>query len=520
MKRLLQLLGPIVVFAIIIFGASSAAYAETSSQAATATATVLACESDSDVTPVAFDGQGFTPPEGKQLRAYVEFEDGSFLPPLGSGATVNEDGSVRLVLPDLPVGTYTNSRLVAIGFGEPIKAKLPLYEVKTCEQVNHPPVASDVSAKTSQDVAVSGTFNASDPDAGDALTYSAPPASTSGGKVSTNGSAWRYTPKPGYSGTDTFGYMVTDSHGASASATVTIMVKATVPTNHPPVVKSATVQVAFNTATSFAVAATDQDGDELTWNITKPTHGTLTGDGGKYIYTPIAGYSGTDTVKVTVTDPEGLSDTATVTFKVAKLTPPCVKVSDIVKKPWAYFKGSVFSHNNGDGTFTVKYTYTKGAAAICGKPLVVVYGNSSVAAATYTGSGGHTPNDNPQRPIAAAKSGALTAPSTVTMTVAVPESMWNWDGGCEAWVQSDVTLIIQGHRLNVASSHPAFLKVTRAGCSTTPKPTTEPTGTHKVPTTVQTDGAVPQGNGWLYFGIAAFAAGLAAFFARKAIERR
>ena len=73
-----------------------------------------------------------------------------------------------------------------------------------------------------------GIFShASDPDLGDSITVTAFDAtSAQGGQVSVDSStgAFTYRPKAGFTGSDSFHYTVTDTHGESATGTVTIVV--------------------------------------------------------------------------------------------------------------------------------------------------------------------------------------------------------------------------------------------------------------------------------------------------------
>ena len=69
----------------------------------------------------------------------------------------------------------------------------------------------------------------------------------------------------------------------------------TTPVNHAPLATAQSVNTAIDTATVIILAATDADGDVLTYAIvTAPTHGTLSGSGTSRTYTPDAGYSGSD----------------------------------------------------------------------------------------------------------------------------------------------------------------------------------------------------------------------------------
>jgi hypothetical protein len=97
---------------------------------------------------------------------------------------------------------------------------------------NHPPVANNDTAVTSQDTPVSIDVIANDRDAdGDSLTiadYSA--TSANGGTVAQPDEVnLIYTPHPGFSGTDTFTYHCEDSQDVSNTAIVTITVQASNP---------------------------------------------------------------------------------------------------------------------------------------------------------------------------------------------------------------------------------------------------------------------------------------------------
>ena len=89
--------------------------------------------------------------------------------------------------------------------------------------VNNSPVANSVTLSTDVDTAVSGSFDATDPD-GDDLSYAN--TNPSSGSLSVSGTNFTYTPNAGFSGSDSFQYTVTDPYGESATATVRITVNA------------------------------------------------------------------------------------------------------------------------------------------------------------------------------------------------------------------------------------------------------------------------------------------------------
>ena len=89
---------------------------------------------------------------------------------------------------------------------------------------NYLPVAFNDSAATDADTAVTIDVLANDTDAdGDSLTIDSV-TDPANGSVVNNGSDVTYTPDPGFSGSDTFDYTVSDGNGGTDTATVTVTV--------------------------------------------------------------------------------------------------------------------------------------------------------------------------------------------------------------------------------------------------------------------------------------------------------
>lgn len=206
---------------------------------------------------------------------------------------------------------------------------------------NRPPVAEDDVKSTPQDtpVDISVLANDSDPD-GDEITvfdYTQP----SNGTVNCENGVCTYTPNPGFYGTDTFTYTITDPYGLQSTATVTITVTRTEPNadpdpdptpdpdpdpnpnpdpgNDPPVAVDDEATTPEGTPVGIPVMENDSDpdGDDITVvDTTQPSNGTVTCEDGVCTYTPNPSFTGTDTFDYTISDPFGGSATATVTITV------------------------------------------------------------------------------------------------------------------------------------------------------------------------------------------------------------
>ena len=185
--------------------------------------------------------------------------------------------------------------------------------------VNTPPTAADDGAVTNIGAAVTITVLANDQDSdGDALSVSAfDAASTQGGTIVLNSdNTLTYTPPAGYTGNDGFHYTVSDGHGGTASAVVTILV------NTPPVAEDDSVTTAVDIPTIIYVLVNDHDVDSDPFSITavgSPSEkgGTAQANNdGTVTYTPSSGFTGADSFNYTITDSNGGSGTATVTVQV------------------------------------------------------------------------------------------------------------------------------------------------------------------------------------------------------------
>jgi len=195
---------------------------------------------------------------------------------------------------------------------------------------NDPPVANDQSVAAVKNIPHPLMLTASDGD-GDPLTFAIVSGPTNGSLsgFNTNTGALTYTPNLNYTGPDSFTFRVNDGQTDSATATVSITVKAT---NTPPVADSQTVNTTEDTPQPITLTGSDIDGDPLTFVIvTIPTNGVISGfnsSTGALIYTPETNFNGGDSFTFFVNDGSTNSGVATVSLTVTPVSDAPVAVND------------------------------------------------------------------------------------------------------------------------------------------------------------------------------------------------
>jgi hypothetical protein len=188
-------------------------------------------------------------------------------------------------------------------------------------QANNPPVAVDDAYTTDEDtilnVAAPGVLaNDSDPD-GDPITAVLQTGTANGNLALLADGSFTYTPDPDFNGTDGFTYVANDGQLDSNVATVTITVN---PVNDAPIANDDTATTPVDTPVDIDVLANDVDvdGDALSINDFDPTSvmGGTVSCGATCLYTPPAGFTGSDTFTYDATDGIDVSNRATVTITV------------------------------------------------------------------------------------------------------------------------------------------------------------------------------------------------------------
>ncbi len=177
---------------------------------------------------------------------------------------------------------------------------------------SNPLIAVADSATTPADKAVSINVLNNDTGGTQPLSVSAV-TSPAHGTATISGTAIRYTPMVGYAGPDSFDYTVRDANGQTDSTTVSITVTLSRLTA---VADSATTVI--GKPVTVDVLANDSGGTPplRISAVTAPAHGSATISGNAILYTPVAGYSGSDGFSYTVGDTVGQTDSAAVTVKI------------------------------------------------------------------------------------------------------------------------------------------------------------------------------------------------------------
>jgi hypothetical protein len=240
--------------------------------------------------------------------------------------------------------------------------------VKGSDSGNAAPMAEDDTANTTEDPAapieIAVLSNDTDPDVTDSLSVSSVTQPTNGTvTIGADSTSVTYLPHANFNGLSTFFYTASDGRGGRSTATVTVNVRSV---NDAPVSSSLKVTTPLNTAAKILLAASDLDGDPLTYTVTPPQTGTLSGTAPNLTYTPTSGWTGTATFTYMVNDGSVDSNVATVYVTVASgpvntgLKSPTADAAVTssagdrngfeTNRPGAYADDGVFAVDNNSGT--------------------------------------------------------------------------------------------------------------------------------------------------------------------------
>ena len=195
--------------------------------------------------------------------------------------------------------------------------------------VNDVPTVEDLEFTTRRTKQVNAIYKGNDPD-GDKLEYSIIQTPDSG-TIFDYPSLAEYHPEEGFFGTIAFTYVATDGKSTSDEASITINV---IDENNPPSAKAKTYRTLVNQSIDIELTATDEDGDEVEFEITHPpARGSITGEGEVYVYTPDADYLGSDSIRYLAFDGKDVGADARVSITVTDVnTEPTVESSTVTTR--------------------------------------------------------------------------------------------------------------------------------------------------------------------------------------------
>ena len=256
--------------------------------------------------------------------------------------------------------------------------------------VNDAPLANAGTLTTNEDVAASGSLNASDID-GDALTYSIVANGTKGSVTLINAATgtYSYTPNANVTGTDNITFKVSDGLVDSNIATVNISISAA---NDAPIANAGTLTTNEDVAASGSFNASDIDGDALTYSIVRNgTKGSVTlinAVTGTFSYTPNANSTGTDNFTFKVNDGLVDSNIATVSVSIAAVNDVPVAVNTSLNTNEDIAVNGSLSASDVDGD-SLSYSLVSN-----GSKGVAVITNASTGAYRYTPNANATDTDS------------------------------------------------------------------------------------------------------------------------------
>ncbi|MEW6519000.1 MAG: tandem-95 repeat protein [Thermodesulfobacteriota bacterium] len=251
-------------------------------------------------------------------RIYYGIASGSYTNTVDVGNPPAIDGQVTAILSGFTAGVtyyFAATAYDTDGFESDYSTEV-VWTVPV--EVVSPPAANDTVLSMAEDSAGSGQLAGLSQD-GSALTYQLVANGLLGSAVildATSG-AFRYTPSANVHGVDSFTYKVSDVHGESNIATVTVTIQ---PVNDIPAADPAQLSTDEDLPVSGKLGGHDLDGDNLRYSLV--SNGSLgqvvltDASTGAFRYTPTAQLSGADSFTFKVNDGAADSNIATVSISI------------------------------------------------------------------------------------------------------------------------------------------------------------------------------------------------------------
>jgi hypothetical protein len=158
--------------------------------------------------------------------------------------------------------------------------------------------------------------------------------------------------------------------------------------NAAPVASDQSVSVTEDGTVTFALDASDADGDAMTYSITQPGHGTATlgGTGLTVTYAPAPDYNGADSFTFQAYDGQAYSNAATVTIAVSPVNDPPVANAQVISTTRGTSVSTTLTGTDVEGS---PLTYAIAAGPSHGQVSL----SASTGAVTYTPDAGFVGED-------------------------------------------------------------------------------------------------------------------------------
>lgn len=222
--------------------------------------------------------------------------------------------------------------------------------------LNDPPQPIWQAVTNNEDTSIAIMLLAADID-GDALTYGVALAPHDGA-LSGDAPNLVYTPNANFHGGESFLFWVSDG-SVSVTQGVAIVV---LPVNDVPEAAGVTVAAEEDTPVNIQLAASDVDGDAVTYTlVAAPEHGTISGTGANVIYTPAANYNGSDSFSFKANDGTADGNEAVVSITVSSINDVPTADAQSTTAPYNGSKNIVLSGSDAEGS-PLTYTIVSGPA--------------------------------------------------------------------------------------------------------------------------------------------------------------
>lgn len=250
-------------------------------------------------------------------------------------------------------------------------------------QINKGPSSDSVMLNVEEDSLVSFSLVATDPE-GDSLSVDLSEASEEGLLTIEEGTLdLVFVPNENFTGETSARVLVKDVHENSVEVELTFTVE---PVNDAPELTELSLEVNEDSQLSSVIAATDVDGDSLTYEVvTAPANGTieLLADG-SLTYQPNENFFGTDTFEVQFTDGNSDPVTQTVIIEVAPVNDMPVAASatlsgDVTEGRSVTMELGITDMDDDAMTYTVTSEAAKGAVSVSSSGVVTYTANTGTS---------------------------------------------------------------------------------------------------------------------------------------------